>query len=442
MVTRVTVRPFSVSGAATRRFRLFDERPLAAPVLALLTAFSYYFGSQIGFFLTPQGSPISVFWPPNAILLSIFLLTPERIWWLLIAAVCPAHFLIQINTGVPLLSAFGWLLGNVGEALLGATCIRHFQKEKELLFTSVRGVVTFLAFGAFLAPLATSFLDAGSTVLTGLGGSYWNLWAGRFASNLLANLTIVPAIVTFATSGIRWLREARRAQYFEAAQLTVATVGVSLLVFAQGNLFEQGPVFICAPLPLLVWAALRFGPTGLSFTMLEVTLISVWSALQGRGIFAQSSLPARVVSVHILLGLYVLPFLLMAAVIAERQRKEERLEKTRGKLIDAQEQECQRIARELHTDIAGRLTLAGLSIDELQTDFSASEKLNGSGLYRTGNKHKALCGRCAAQYSHRDFSPAVSRCAAGLAGYARSSGQNGERAAQSRRRTNPLADVG
>src|ERR1700745_1919032 len=44
--------------------------------IALLVAISYYVGSQIGFFLTPAQCPIAAFWPPNAILLAAFLLTP------------------------------------------------------------------------------------------------------------------------------------------------------------------------------------------------------------------------------------------------------------------------------------------------------------------------------------------------------------------------------
>jgi len=344
-------------------------------MIALLVAISYYAGSQIGFFLTPPASPISAFWPPNAILLAAFLLTPLRIWWVLVLAVLPAHFLIQLKTGIPLLTATGWFVGNIGEASLGAVCILLFKKEKTL-FESVRGVVTFWVFGVLLAPLLTSFLDAGSTVLTGEGRGYWTLWMNRLTTNIIANLTVVPAILTLMTSGIQWFRRASRAQYFEAAVLTGGTAVSSFLIFAKGNLFDHGPAFICAPLPLLIWAAVRFGPTGLNVTMLEVTLIAVWSALQGRGIFEYSSMPERIISVHILLGLFILPLMLMAAAVAEQRRKEETLDNTRSLLIQVQEQEYHRIARELHTDIAGRITLAGLGVDELRAASNTHVPLN------------------------------------------------------------------
>ena len=96
-------------------------RYIRTSAIALLVAVSYYAGSQIGFLFTPAQSAISTFWPPNAILLAAFLLTPPRIWWVLLLAVMPAHLSIQLRTGIPLLSSLGWFVGNTGEALLGET---------------------------------------------------------------------------------------------------------------------------------------------------------------------------------------------------------------------------------------------------------------------------------------------------------------------------------
>ncbi len=43
---------------------------------AALVAVAYYAGTRLGFVLTPPGYAISVFWPPNAILLAALLLAP------------------------------------------------------------------------------------------------------------------------------------------------------------------------------------------------------------------------------------------------------------------------------------------------------------------------------------------------------------------------------
>jgi integral membrane sensor domain MASE1 len=182
---------------------------LRTSAIALSVAISYYVGSQIGFLFTPAQSPIAIFWPPNAVLLAAFLLTPPRIWWVLLLAVLPAHLFIQLRTGIPVLSSLGWFVGNAGEALLGVACIRYFKKGKPL-FESVRGIFVFMAFGVLLATLVTSFLDAASTVLTGLGPDYWTLWTARLTSNMTANLIIVPTIVTFGVKGISSFRSISR----------------------------------------------------------------------------------------------------------------------------------------------------------------------------------------------------------------------------------------
>ena len=348
---------------------------LRTSMTALLVAIGYYVGSQIGFFFTPPHTPLSILWPPNAILLAAFLLTPRRIWWVLVLAIFPVHFLVQLSMAIPALSALGWFVGNVGEALLGAAAIHHFYKEKQPLFASVRGVITFWVFGVLLAPLLTSFLDAGSTDLTGLGSGYWTLWMNRLTSNMIANLTVAPAVVTLISGATRSFRKISWGRLFEAVQLIAGTAVVAWLVFARGSLLNYGAALICAPLPFLVWAAVRFGPAGFSFTMLEVTVMSVYNAQQGTGIFEYSTMPHRLIVLYTLLGLFVLPLMLLAAVVAERGDHERTLENAQGLLVFGQTEERHRIARELHTDIAGRLTLAGISLDELRGYLSASGKL-------------------------------------------------------------------
>src|SRR6267378_4152610 len=121
-----------------------NERALAAtgsfrtPVIVLLVAIGYYAGTRIGF----------LFSPPNAILLAAFLITPVRKWWALLLAVLPAHLLVQLHAGIPVSSMLGWFVGNTGEALLGAACIRYYEDERSL-FKSAHGVAIFLVFGVF-----------------------------------------------------------------------------------------------------------------------------------------------------------------------------------------------------------------------------------------------------------------------------------------------------
>jgi signal transduction histidine kinase len=82
-----------------------------------------------------------------------------------------------------------------------------------------------------------------------------------------------------------------------------------------------------------------------------------------------------------LLMVFAFPLLLISALIAERSSSARALGVTRVKLVDAQEQERHRIARELHDGIVQQLTLVGLSVDQLRPGFTASEKLALDNIY-------------------------------------------------------------
>ena len=331
-------------------------------LMALVVAASYYVGSRVGFLLTPGGTPISGFWPPNAILLCAFLLVPLRIWWVFVLAVLPAHFLVQLGTEIPLVPALGWFVGNTGEALLGAACVRFFNREK-LLFESVQGTLVFLVFGVVVATLLTSFIDAANAVLTGFGTDYWSLWTARFTSNVIADITIVPAVVTIGT-GRFWSRQSSPARYFEAAILAGVVVLITPLVF--GGTTGSFLVTVCALLPLLLWAALRFGIGGLSLSTLGTALVCIWNAIEGRGLFAASPMPERLVSIQVFLILLAVPLMFVASEIAERRHTEETLQNTRTKLLSLQEKKFHYLAREVREDILQRLALVNLTIDEFQ----------------------------------------------------------------------------
>jgi hypothetical protein len=73
--------------------------------------------------------------------------------------------------------------------------------------------------------------------------------------------------------------------------LAFGIVFVSVLVFDTHNAAANtASALIFAPLPLLFWASIRFGPAGLSASILVVSLISIWNAMHGRGPFAGSSM--------------------------------------------------------------------------------------------------------------------------------------------------------
>jgi signal transduction histidine kinase len=76
----------------------------------------------------------------------------------------------------------------------------------------------------------------------------------------------------------------------------------------------------------------------------------------------------NVLSLKVLLCVVAVPLMLLAAVISDRQRAEEMLRGVSGRLIDAQEQERQRIGRDLHDDIGQRLSLVAIELQQIKQD--------------------------------------------------------------------------
>lgn len=340
------------------------------PLIAFLVAIGYYAGTKVGFLLTPAHMATATFWPPNAILLAAFLLTPVRMWWAFLLAVLPAHLLVQLHAGIPVSTALGWFAGNTGEALLGAACIRHFEKDERSLFKNVRGVTIFLIFGVFAAPVLTSFLDAAVVMQHGLGGNYWMVWTSRLLSNMLANLTITPTIVLFGLNPASWIREARPSRYVEACLLGVGIVLGAVFIFSG----EEGwrgntPALIYGLLPFFLWATVRFGVAGLNASLLATGLISMWNVMHGRDPFIPGPMEQNILTLKAYLVSIALPLMFLSVVIPELRR-------TSRNLIDADERERRRIARELHDDIVQQLVMIGLDVERLRSNSSPQPVLD------------------------------------------------------------------
>ena len=285
-------------------------------VPALLVAVGYYLAARLGLALTLQPHPISTLWPPNALLMAALLLTPPRAWWVLLAAALPAHLLAELQGGVPLAMVLGWYASNCSEALIGAGLVCLFV-PCPLRLDSFRSAGIFLLCGALAAPLASSFLDAALVKLVGFGeGEYWDLVRMRFWSNVLAELTIVPLIVTWAALDWRRLRAAPLARHLEAAALLTGLIGACLLEFEA----TRNPALFYAPLPFLLWAAVRFGPAGSASAIATMVLVTIWGAVHGLGPFTGGTPQDTARDLQLFLIAASVPLLLLAVVLEERAR--------------------------------------------------------------------------------------------------------------------------
>jgi signal transduction histidine kinase/integral membrane sensor domain MASE1 len=302
---------------------------LGTAASALLVCVGYYVGANIGFILRfPPATP-SVMWPPNAILTATLLLTPPRRWWIYLLAALPAHLVAELGMAWPMSLVFVLFATNCSEALLAAAGVRWLS-DTPTRFDTLRRVAAFIVAAVFLAPFISSFADA-AAVAALRGEPYWLVWRIRFFSNILTELTLVPALVMVMTAGPVWLWGATRSRHSEAALLAGTLCAVGIIVFAgpiEGlSAIPDAPRTLLAfLLPFLLWATVRFGPGGASLSLLATALLAIWAASHGRGPFAGLPLAESVLTLQIFLTVVAIPLICLAALIEERRRAEAALE--------------------------------------------------------------------------------------------------------------------
>ena len=295
----------------------------SAMLAGFLVFVGYYLGARIGFALTFQPHPVSVFWPPNSVLLAALLLTPPRIWWFLLLAAFPAHLIAELQSQVPPTMVVCWFISNCSEALISAGLIRYLL-QGPVHFDNLRSLVVFCLCGAFLGPFLSSFIDAGFVKMNGWGqGSYLEIWRLRFFSNFLTALTLTPAIVTWCNFKPSQWRRIPSSRALEASILFLGLVIASTVVLYNAKT-NPDPVLFYAPLPFLLWAVFRFGSRATSAAILLVAFLAIWSSAQGHGPFTNESPEINSRSIQTFLIVIAVPIMLLSAGIQEHRKAQDR----------------------------------------------------------------------------------------------------------------------
>jgi signal transduction histidine kinase len=305
-------------------------------------------------------------WPGNILLVSVLLLAPRRIWPILIAAALATFAVYDLYIGISIRSIVFFQMSDTAEVLTAALGVGYcFGGVPQL--DSLKALAKYSLFAVLLAPFAGAFFSAFTT-----HGEYWRSWHISFLAQALGYLTLMPAILGWVSKRSEWTH-ASRSRYLEAAALLAG-----LLVF--GYFSFVSPSTIVAPVltivPVLLWAALRFGTTGVSSLTIVVAFLSIWGAVHGRGAFVSPGSSHNVPSIQVFLLFVAAPFMVLAVVVEERKRVQQALASANRKLIEAEEKERSRIARELHDDICQRLALLAMGLEILEgatPDLSASE---------------------------------------------------------------------
>jgi PAS domain S-box-containing protein len=252
-------------------------------------------------------------WPGNVLLVSILLLVPRRIWPSLMAAAFVAFAFYDLQFGVPIRSIVWLLLADIVEVAIAAWGLSYaFARVPQL--DSINSLAKYAFWAVFLGPFTGAFFGAAAS-----SGNYWISWRISFVSEALAFLTLLPAILGWVRKRTVWARESL-AYHLEAAALLLSLGILGYLTFVS----PWGIVEPVLPVvPLLLWAALRFGPTGVSTAMIVLAFLSIWGTISGRGPMLEMGPLKNVMSLQVFLLFAAAPFMVLAALVEERKHAEE-----------------------------------------------------------------------------------------------------------------------
>jgi PAS domain S-box-containing protein len=308
------------SGLVDEDTERFEASSLRHSVLtALLVALAYFVGAELAFFIGTLSDKIfAPFWPPNIVLFCVFLLVPIRRWWLYTLVAFPAHVVAELGVGMTMPALLVAFATNWAVAALNAGAVKLYaggrpwlgDPRKALIYVGATALVSpaIVALGGAFVPIMS-----GGTI-----GQYWDFWAQWYASNALGSLTLAPVVLTWLCEPWPPISQTSQLRRLEALLLTTALVVVCVVTFEVGA-GTQGsgflPALLYLPLPLIVWATVRFGIKGASGAIFVVTIVLIWRTLKGHNLFTEGNAESNVLALQTFLIGLATPVLLLGAAI-------------------------------------------------------------------------------------------------------------------------------
>jgi diguanylate cyclase (GGDEF)-like protein len=307
-----------LSGAETKT----ETRPPWPKRLAVLVALAaiYFVAGKLGLRLAFAHPSATAVWAPTGIALGAFLLLGPAVW----PAIFAGAFLANVTTEGTALTSLGIATGNALEGLVGAHLVRRFAGGRHA-FNRVRHVFLF----AVLAALVSTAISAtfGVTSLSLGGFARWqdfaSIWLTWWLGDAAGALIVAPAILTwFDGSRLEW----KGVRLREAGALLGALILAGLVVF--GGLFpslvKTYPLqTLC--IPVLLWAAIRFGAREAAMAVLLLSVIATWGTLGGFGPFVRPTPNESLLLLQAFLGVVSVTTQILAAVVLERRKVEDQL---------------------------------------------------------------------------------------------------------------------
>jgi signal transduction histidine kinase len=267
-----------------------------------LVALVYYLAGRIGLELAYLDGAVAALWPPAGLGLAVMFLYGIRLW--------PGIVIGDLLLGdfsTPLGTVLAQTFGNTVALVAAALLLRRLTRGRGSL-ERVTDVVALVACALVAALVSAAFgplsLRLGDVIASDELGRVFRTWTLGDAAGVLV---LAPVILTWASTGRSGL--GRR----DLLEGTVMLIVLAVLATLPPQRDVPYIVF-----PVLLWAAIRFGPRGAAAAILVVCSITVWNTAQHDGPFVRDSITDSLLATQLFIAISALTSLLLAAVTAER----------------------------------------------------------------------------------------------------------------------------
>ena len=266
----------------------------------------YYGAGRAGLRLAYLHGTVTALWPPVGVGVAALVILGPGVWpGIVIGDLLLADFSTPWGTIV------GQTVGNTLEVVVAAMLFRRLT-QKRIALERVWDVLALVACAALGTLISAVFgvvsLRLGDVIKADEFGSVFRTW---WLGDFCGALVFTPLILVWA---------ARRRWLMPRMQLTEAVLLLAVLIVLIEVPSQRDVPYIV--FPVLIWAALRFGPFGAATAVAITASLTVWNTAHGSGPFVRASITHSVLASQLFVAVAALTSLILAAVTAERTASE------------------------------------------------------------------------------------------------------------------------
>ena len=355
----------------------------------------YFVVCKLGLMLAIVHPSATAVWPGPGIALAAILLLGYEVW----PGIFLGAFAVNLTTACSVVSSLGIAAGSTLEAVIGAYLVIRFANGRSV-FRHAEGIFKFVVLACVGATSLSASVGTASLVLTGFNrGVHWqSLWLTWWLGNMAGAILVTPCLLLWS-SRTEELRSRQQLASQSIAFISLLLVGA--IVFGGfSSIAGQGhPLkFIC--IPFVVWVAFESRPRETALAVLAFSVLAMGSALHAAG---GTRIPNEsLLVIQIFLSVAAMTSLLVSVTVSERNRHRQNLQKAKieleervlertreledriarqeraeqavrgltARLLDSQDQELRRIARELHDSTGQSLTALTMLLAKLRKKIS------------------------------------------------------------------------